>query len=175
MTTGSANRPRAVILTSVLWITGFFLVASAPYGAHAEQHNPAGATTFGYVVNAVDNTVSVIDTASNAAVATIPVGTLPVAVATTPDGTRAYVTNFGDTGNGSDNTVSVIDTAKNIVVATIPVGFGASGVAILADEACQPGHEDRRHPALAYVTIVDENIVLVIDTARNTQWWTRFR
>ena len=38
MTTRSANRPRAVILTSVLWITGFFLVASAPYGAHAEQH-----------------------------------------------------------------------------------------------------------------------------------------
>jgi hypothetical protein len=42
-------------------MTGSFFVASVPYAAHAEQLNPAKAMTFGYVVNADDNTVSVID------------------------------------------------------------------------------------------------------------------
>ena len=40
------------------------------------------------------NTVSVIDTATNTVVATIPVGGNPFGVAITPDGTRAYVTDF---------------------------------------------------------------------------------
>jgi YVTN family beta-propeller protein len=83
----SANKPGDLVLTSILWMTGFFFVASAHCGAHAEQRDPDRATTFGYVVNAVDNTVSVIDTAGNTVVATVPVGSLPVGVATTPDGT----------------------------------------------------------------------------------------
>jgi YVTN family beta-propeller protein len=70
--------------------------------AHAEQNNLAKATTFGYVTNVDDNTVSVIDTVSNAVVATIPVGGFPDGVATTPDGTHAYVTN------AFDSTVSVM-------------------------------------------------------------------
>ena len=72
------------------------------------------AQTRAYVTNSQDNTVSVIDTATNTVVATIPVGAVPVGVAITPDGTRAYVTNAGD------NTVLVIDTATNTVVASIP-------------------------------------------------------
>jgi YVTN family beta-propeller protein len=75
---------------------------------------PAQAQTFAYVTNRGSNSVSVIDTASNTVVATIPVGAFPEGVAITPDGTRAYVTN-------ESNTVSVIDTATNTVVATIPV------------------------------------------------------
>ena len=39
-------------------MTRFFFVASALYGAHAEQNNLAKATTFGYVTNVDDNTVS---------------------------------------------------------------------------------------------------------------------
>jgi YVTN family beta-propeller protein len=150
MTTRSANKSEGLILTSALWMIRLFFVASALYGAHAEQHDPAKATTFGYVVNAVDNTVSVIDTASNAVVATIPVGTLPVGVATTPDGTRAYVTNAGD------NTVSVIDTAKNTVMATIPVVGEPQSIAITPDG---------KH---GYITNVFDNTVSVIDTAKNT-------
>src|SRR5207245_1035403 len=57
-------------------------------------------------------TVSVIDTATNTVVATIPVGLDPFGVAITPDGTRAYVTINGD------NTVSVFDTTSNTVAAT---------------------------------------------------------
>jgi YVTN family beta-propeller protein len=56
-------------------------------------------------------TVSVIDTATNAVVATVPVGSIPEGVAITPDGKHAYVTN-----NGS-NTVSVIRTATSRVEA----------------------------------------------------------
>jgi len=76
------------------------------------------------VTNPDSNTVSVIDTAANAVVATIPVGLLPRGIAITPDGTRAYVMDLGD------NTASVLDTATNAVVATIPVGKAPFGVAI---------------------------------------------
>ena len=77
-----------------------------------------------YITNAGDNTVSVIATATNTVVATIPVGALPLGIAITPEGSRAYVTSF------STLNVSVIDTATNTVVATIPVGGESSGVAI---------------------------------------------
>ena len=150
MTTRSAAKPGDFVLTSVLWMTCFFFVASALYGAQAEQHSVAKATTFGYVTNVGDNTVSVIDTASNAVVATISVGGFPDGVATTPDGTHAYVTN------AFDSNVSVIDTATNKVVATIPVGSSPNGVAITPDGT------------RAYVTNGADNAVSVIDTASNT-------
>jgi YVTN family beta-propeller protein len=68
--------------------------------------------------------VSVIATATNTVVATVPVGIHPVGVAITPDGTHVYVANaFSDT-------VSVIATATNTVVATVPVGRDPFGVAI---------------------------------------------
>ena len=124
MTNRSANKPGDLVLTSVLWMTRFFFVASALYGAYGEQHNPDRAVSFGYVANSFDNTVSVIDTDSNKFVATIPVGTFPSGVATTPDGTRAYVTNAGS------NSVSVIDTATNSVETTFGVGTYPYGVAI---------------------------------------------
>jgi YVTN family beta-propeller protein len=53
--------------------------------------------------------VLVIDTATNAVVTDIGVGAVPIGIAITPDGTRAYV---------AGGTVSVIDTATNTVVAT---------------------------------------------------------
>src|SRR2546427_8312078 len=60
----------------------------------------AQAQTRAYVANDGDSTASVIDTATNTVVATIPVGVTPFAVAVAPNGTRAYVTNE------SSNTVS---------------------------------------------------------------------
>jgi YVTN family beta-propeller protein len=91
--------------------------------------------TRAYVTNQNSGNVSVIDTASNKVVATIPVGHLPDGVAITSDRTHpfehddsrhqplAYVTN------DHDNTVSVIDTASNTVVATIPAGSLPEGMA----------------------------------------------
>jgi YVTN family beta-propeller protein/autotransporter-associated beta strand protein len=73
---------------------------------------------FVYVTNTGDNTVSVINTATNTAVDTIPVGTGPGDVAVTPDGKFIYVLN-----NGS-NTLSIINTATNIVVDSIPAEVG---------------------------------------------------
>ncbi|MCC6847473.1 MAG: YncE family protein [Deltaproteobacteria bacterium] len=111
----------------------------------------ACAAPFAYVVNHGDGTVSVLDTASSAVVATVPVGSQPLGAAVHPAGTRVYVTNQV-TPNG---TVSVLDTATNAVVATVPVGAGPSGVAVKL-----PG--DR-----VYVTNRDDKTVSVIDTATN--------
>src|SRR5262245_11504367 len=88
---------------------------------------PAEAQPFAYVGNEEGGTVSVIDTAVNTGVATVPVGSLPEGIAVTPDGKHVYV------ANGNSNTVSVIDTATNTVVATVPIGFGPVGVAVTPD------------------------------------------
>src|SRR3954469_24512261 len=45
-----------------------------------------------YITNALDNTVSVIATATNTVIATIPVGAGPTGVAVTSDGSKVYVT-----------------------------------------------------------------------------------
>jgi YVTN family beta-propeller protein len=88
---------------------------------------PAQAQPFAYVTNIFADSVSVIDTASNTIVATVPVGREPLGVAITPDGTHAYMTNT------LSNAVSVIDTATNTVVAPVSVGSFPFGVAITPD------------------------------------------
>ena len=77
-----------------------------------------------YVANRGDNTVEVLGSPSNVALATIPVGTSPYYTAVSADATRVYVTNYGS------NSVSVLDTASNAVIATIPVGTQPTGVAV---------------------------------------------
>jgi YVTN family beta-propeller protein len=56
------------------------------------------------VTNFATNAVSVINTAGNTLVASIPVGTHPFGAVVSPDGTRLYVTNV------NSNSVSVIST-----------------------------------------------------------------
>ncbi len=112
--------------------------------------NIVSAQSFVYVSNFSSSNVSVLDTASNTVVATVGVGTSPVGVAITPDGSRAYVANQGP------NNVSVIDTVSNTVVATVGVGFQPIGVAITPDGS---------H---VYVPNKLSNNVSVIDTASNT-------
>jgi len=146
MTARSASRLspwRASLLKSTLWMATV-LVAVALSGAHAM------AAPFGYVTNGGNNTVSVIDAATNTVTATIPVGNGPGAVAVTPNGADAYVTNV------TDNTVSVIDVASNTVVAVIPVGNRPTGVAVT------PNGAD------VYVANSGDNTVSVIATASNT-------
>ena len=79
-------------------ISGYAGVAVTPDGAFAYVTSSGGADT------------SVISTATNTVVATVPVTGYDVAV--TPDGTSAYVVG---------SSVSVISTATNTVAATIPV------------------------------------------------------
>jgi YVTN family beta-propeller protein len=98
----------------------------------------------------LNNTVSVIRTATNTVVATVPVGNAPDAVAVTPDGKHAYV------ASDLSASVSVVDTATNMVVGTtIPVGATPDAVAVTPDG---------KH---AYVANPNSNNVSVIDTASN--------
>ena len=71
------------------------------------------------------NQLSVVDTASNAVIATISVGTAPHGITTSANGAYAYVANSGD------GTVSVIDTNTLSVGATTPAGANARRVAFL--------------------------------------------
>ena len=108
------------------------------------------AQTRGYVTNAQDNTVSVIDTTTASVIATVPVGSSPSAVAVTPNGRFAYVTNF------FGNSVSVISAASNTVVATVPLGTSARGIAM------------NPNGSFAYVMGSTSANISVIDTATNT-------
>jgi YVTN family beta-propeller protein len=105
---------------------GIFTLALLLFTSFFILNQNAEAQPFAYVTNQDSNNVTVIDTATNMVVGTMPiaVGTDPFGVAITPDGTRAYVANQGS------NNVSVIGTATNMVVATITVGTGPGGVAI---------------------------------------------
>ena len=78
---------------------------------------------FAYVTISESNTVSVIDTATNTVVATIPMGAPANMVAVTPDGKHAYVSTDA-------SLVAVIDTATNTVVGS-PIPDGTANVAIL--------------------------------------------
>jgi YVTN family beta-propeller protein len=81
-----------------------------------------------YVANSGSDSVSVIESSSNAVVGTVPVGDAPAAVAISPDGSRALVVNEGD------DTVSVVDVASDVVVGTpIAVGDEPRGIALTPD------------------------------------------
>jgi YVTN family beta-propeller protein len=94
--------------------------------------------------------VSVINTATNTVIATIPVGYGPIGVAVSPNGGTVYVTN------ANEATVSVINTATNTVSATIPVGTAPFGVAVSPNGGT------------VYVANEVSNTVSVINTATNT-------
>jgi len=108
---------------------------------------------FAYVTNSGADSVSVINTATNTILTSIPVpgGSSPFRIAITPDGTRAYVTNE------VNNTVTVIDTLTNTIITTIPLPAGSSpiGIAISPDGS------------RAYVANFGRNSVTVLDTAIN--------
>ena len=108
----------------------------------------ANAQTKAYVASTTADLVTVIDTATRAALGTIAVGNLPTSVAIGADGAHVYVTNSGS------NSVTVIDTATDSVSATIAVGPNPFKSAVT------PGGE------WLYV-IAGDGAVHVVDTALN--------
>lgn len=83
--------------------------------------------------------LSVINTASNTVIATIPLGSDvsgtitqdPVAVAVNPQGTRVYVTMTINPGLvNEDGLVKIIDAGANTAIGTVDVGRQPSGLAI---------------------------------------------
>ena len=129
------------IIKKVSFIIAFLTVFLPPLIASAEP--------FAYITNSFPGSVLVIDTATNAVVATVPVGNSPRGVAVDSLGTRVYVVN------SADNTVSIINTLTNIVIATIGVGFAPIGVAV------------NTAGTRLYVTNSISNTVTVIDTSTN--------
>jgi YVTN family beta-propeller protein len=105
-----------------------------------------------YVADYGANTVSVINTATNTVIATIPLGDdSPIAVAVDSSRARIYVTLHIPFGG----TVSVIDTATNTVMATLTTGDGPFAVAV-----------DLRR-ARVYVANIRSNDVSVINAYTN--------
>lgn len=106
---------------------------------------------FVYVANQFGSSVSVVDVATRAVVATIPVGLQPTGIGVTPDGLRVYV------ADSQFNAVWVIDTTTNTVVgSSIMVGGNPQDLSI--------GRDGSR----VYVSNFNSRSVSVIDTASNT-------
>ena len=112
--------------------------------------NLTGESTYAYITNEYENTVSVINTETDTLAATVHVGSNPLEIAASPDGTKVYVANY------YGSTVSVIETASNNLIATIDVGNSPNGIAVSPD-----GKK-------VYVTNLGYHNMSVIDTATNT-------
>jgi gliding motility-associated-like protein len=104
---------------------------------------------FAYISNHVGNYVSVVSTATNTIVKAIPVGSAPVGVVVSPDGTRVYVANT------NSNNVSVIDTKSNVVTGTVTVGKQPTQLTISPDGK------------LLYVINLGANSISVVNTITN--------
>lgn len=105
--------------------------------------SPALAATL-LVLNKEDSTLSFIDPASGATVATVPTGGNPHEVEVTADGRTAVVTNYGAQVAG--NSLSVVDMATRRERARVDLGDlrRPHGVAIVGNEAFFTA-EDARH------------------------------
>ena len=88
-----------------------------------------------YVTNNADDTVTVIDGATNATT-TVPVGSGPMSLVVNPVTNKIYVGNFGRIF--TDGSMTVIDGATNATT-TVPIGpgpgHGASAVALAVNPA----------------------------------------
>ena len=111
---------------------------------------------FAYVANRAAGTVTVVDTAIDKLVATIPIPDGPPQyLAFAPDGSRLYVSVFNDPDR-SINRVAVLDTQTNTVLTTIPVGSRPYALAVSPD-----GKQ-------LYVPNHDSGTISVIDTGSNS-------
>ncbi len=109
---------------------------------------PAVAAPFLFVANHGADSISIVDTATNKSIATLPVGRQPFGLAVDPDGAHVYVGNF------YSETLSIITTATEAGT-SIPIGSTPKGIALKP-----PGTR-------VYVAGRDGNIVTVLDSATN--------
>jgi YVTN family beta-propeller protein len=106
-------------------------------------------------VTCTGGSVLVINAATYAVTATIPVSGVPYLVAVTPDGSKVYVTDY------NDSTVTVINAMTNTVIAAMQVGppftFPAAGAVAVSPDGSK-----------VYVTNQTSDTVSVINTATDT-------
>ncbi|MGC2110911.1 MAG: hypothetical protein WA655_15425 [Candidatus Korobacteraceae bacterium] len=144
------NRPVVLLMCAVALtpsaiaqlVTANVAVGSNPYAVAANQ-----VTNKIYVANSGDNTVTVIDGATNIT-ATVFAGDFPQAVAVNPVTNKIYVANYGS------NNVTVIDGSTN---STAPVGVGSGPVAVAVSPVTNK----------IYVANSGDNTITVIDGATN--------
>jgi YVTN family beta-propeller protein len=127
----SANQ---VMIGSSHVTVGVNPTAVATYSANAiinTVNNSNGYTTTvvsgslrAIVANSGSNTVTILNTAAAAPVATVTVGKNPVALAVSADGTTGYVANY------ADSTVTEINLSTNTPTTTISVGGKPTSVAL---------------------------------------------
>jgi YVTN family beta-propeller protein len=107
-----------------LMVATCLLVGAAP--ALGQALVRVGAPVYAYITHIADNFVTVVDGATFAEVARIPVGTSLANVAFRSDGRYAYVTIIGE------NKVVVIDTRSRTVVKKIPAGGQPWGLVVMS-------------------------------------------
>ncbi|MBY0547624.1 MAG: beta-propeller fold lactonase family protein [Candidatus Obscuribacterales bacterium] len=146
--TGDLTASGTLSLTAQSGINSIESVAATiPVGASPTGIAVSPLANLVFVANTAANSVSVIDTASNAVVNTVAVGASPRGVAVSPDGSLVYV------ANSASDTVSVISTASGAVIKTISVPGGPAGVTFNS-----AGN-------MVFVTSTSSNTVTFIDAA----------
>jgi YVTN family beta-propeller protein len=145
----------AVAATIPLGQSATFVTVS-PHGKHA------------YVANADAQSVTVVNTADNHVIATIPiVAGPPQFLAFAPDGRTLYVSIFND--QRTIHSIDVLDTASNSVVATIPQTARPYLPAVTPDgkRLYVPNHD------VAQVSVIDtatNAVIAQIRVAPNPHW-----
>jgi YVTN family beta-propeller protein len=139
-----------VALAVIDTATNSVVVPAIPvgFGTRSVAISPDG--RFAYVAIQFEGRVTIVDTATNAVVATVDTGGQPTGLKTTPDGSRVYV------ANSTTGTVSVIDATTNTIVSTILVELNPQDLEMSPDGA------------KVYVSNFNSASVSVIDTASNT-------
>ena len=110
-----------VLAVTILFLLFIFIL---PAVAAAGEQNNSSTGPYAYITNSDSDSVSVIDTATDAVVSTIDIGNCPTGIAVNAAGTRAYVTNE------NSNNLSVINTSTNTVISSLDVGLNPRGVAV---------------------------------------------
>jgi len=158
--------------------TQLTVAASVPIPAIAGEI-PVGSTpgyvaiapngTFAYVANRAAGVVTVVDTAIDKVVATIPLPDGPPQyLAFAPDGSRLYVSVFQDSDR-SINEVAVLDTRTNTVLTTIKVGTRPYALAVKPDgsEIYVPNHDSG---TVSVIETKGDTLVTDIRVKPNPHW-----
>ncbi|MBI4717146.1 MAG: hypothetical protein HY763_05020 [Planctomycetes bacterium] len=110
---------------SVFTTAGSQLVRQAEIPVGRDPRSVAVLDKTAYVANSRDGTVSVVDLVSHAVTGTIPVGSEPMGVAPSPNGTWILVTN------SASNSLTVLNVELGIPVITVDLSsFGSSPRAV---------------------------------------------
>ncbi len=150
-TNGNIYAAEATNVVDVIKGSTNTIIATIPVGTAPSGITFDSANGYLYVSNAYDNTVSVINGATNTIVGNpIPVGSGPTGIAFDSTNGNLY------TANQNDYTVSVIKGSTNTVIATISVGVWPQDVAF-----------DSTNGNI-YVTNAAESTVSVIQGSTNT-------